>query len=89
MRSRVDPSQEEIQEIVGTPVLRCDVAGGGAGLLEDGGVPGVYGEGVREGDIPEPGATEEPDRGLVRREREGEEAVPSDVGGEEAVGEGL
>ena len=69
MRGGVEPAQEEFQELVGMPVLRCDAAGGGegAGLREDGRVPGVHGEGVRGGSIPEAGAAEELDRGLVRR----------------------
>ena len=84
-------AKEAHQEFVGMPVLRGGAAGGGegAGLWEDGGVLGVHGKGVRGGDIPEPGAAEEPDRGLVRRGGTGEEAVQKGVGGREAIGEGV
>ena len=91
MRGGVEPAQEEFQELVGMPVLRGVVVGGGegAGLREDGRVPGVHGEGVRGGFIPEPGAVEEPDRGLVWWRGEGKKVVPEGVGGGEAVGEGV
>ena len=84
-------AKEAHQEFVGMPVLRCDAAGGGegAGIREDGRVPGVHGEGVRGGSIPEAGAAEESDRGLVWRRGEGKEAVPEGVGGGQVVGEGL
>ena len=84
-------AETALKELVGMSVLRCDAAGGGegAGIREDGRVPGVHGEGVRGGDIPESGAAEEPDRRLVRRGREGKEAFPPGVDRRQVVGEGL
>ena len=69
MREQVGSFQCLFEIAFRVPVLRCDVVGGGegAGVREDERVPGVHGEGVRGGAIPEPGAAEEPDRGLVRR----------------------
>ena len=91
MREQVGGFQCLFEIAFRVPILRCDAAGGGegAGIREDGRVPGVHGEGVRGGAIPEPGAVEEPDRGLVRRRGEGKEAVPEGVGGGETVGEGV
>ena len=58
-------AETALKELVGMSVLRGDAAGRGegAGVREDGRVPGVHGEGVRGGFIPEPGAAEEPDEG--------------------------
>ena len=59
MREQVGGFQCLFEIAFRVPVLRCDAVGGeGAGLWEDGRVPGVHGEGVRGGSIPEAGAAE-------------------------------
>ena len=50
MRRKMGAAETALKELVGMSVLRGDVAGGGegAGIREDGRVPGVHGEGLWE-----------------------------------------